>query len=251
MGINFLPYGVFHSMLFADNTFYCVKTGKVNFDSDLFLDILLYADSMPDDRQARWIEAMQTGEAFNPISFMQRDEQLMTNMFGFLTVDEFRKFDAAVGGLTPIGAPNAEGELSISTSPIIRLGIRGNSQNAAAAWEFIRLAVLYPNSSGIQGYPILRSLFEDDINASLNAGSHEAGDFFDFANGLEIPEFTEEKAAVLRTIMESITHDYHPNPHIMAIVWEEATAFFEGARTAEDTARIIQSRVSRYISELN
>jgi len=251
MGLNFLPHVVLQTMLFADDTFFCFETGEANFDSDLFLDILYFADSIPDDQQTRWIEAMQTGEAMNPIAFMSRGEQLMTSMFGFIDVNNFRFFDAAVGGLTPIGAPNTAGELAIATRPITRMGIRANSQNAEAGWEFVRLYLLHPNSDGsIEGLPIKRSLFEAEINqALLDGAQHSADEFFGFGDGIEIPAFTEERASVLRLIMESITHEYHPDPHIMGIVWEEAERFFAGNRTAEDAARIIQSRVSIYVAE--
>jgi len=249
MGLNFLPYVILQTMLYADNTFFCFETGEANFESDLFLDILSFAAGIPDEQQQRWMEAMETGEAFNPVALIAQGEQLMTSMYGLIEINDFRVFDATVGGLSIIGAPNAAGELSIATRPIMRMGIRANSQNAIAAWEFIRLTVLYPNNSGTQGFPILRSIFEDDINEALNADSKLAGDFFGFADGMEIPALTEERASVLRSVMEGITHEYHPDPHIMAIIWEDTAPFFVGMRTAEETSRIIQSRVSIYLAE--
>jgi len=251
MGLNFLPYVVLQTMIFADNTFFCLETGEANFDSDLFLDILAFADSIGDEQQNRWMEALHTGEAHNPIAFISRGEQLLTNFLGFMEVNDFRIFDASVGGMTPIGAPNAAGDLSIATRPIWRMGIRANSQHTEAAWEFIRLNLLYPNASGAtEGIPVKRSIFENDINKAFLEGGFSAGGFFGFADGAEIPAFTEERADLLRYIMESITHEYHPNPHVMAIVWEEAFALFAGERSIEDTARIIQSRVAIYLSEV-
>ena len=35
----------------------------------------------------------------------------------------------------------------------------------------------------------------------------------------------------------------------MEIIWSEAQGFFAGDKTAEDTAKIIQSRVSIYMAE--
>jgi len=245
-GVNFLPYVVFQTMLFADDTFFCYETGKVNFDSDLFIDILNYAGSIPDEQQATWIRMIQETDGTNPIPFFSRGEQLMTNMstVSMMNVFLFRMADASVGGLTPIGAPNAAGELAIAAMPIVRMGIRANSDNKDAAWDFIRLYLQEPNTGGsIDGFPILRSLFEADINASLLGSSDDDGTGF--------PRFTEEKAAVLRQIIESITHEYHPDPYIMAIILENTAPFFAGGRTAEEAARIIQSRVSRYLSEMN
>jgi len=205
-GANFLPVVVFHTMLFADNTFFCLATGDANFDSELFLDILAYAASIPHDRQARWMEKLHTGQAFDPFYFIARGDQLLTRMFGIMTVDDFRLFDAVVGGFTPIGAPNAAGELAISTRPVRRMGIRANSLNVEAAWEFIRLDLLYPNSAtSIAGLPIKRDLFETYISEAIHSETSTGG-LFGFGDRVDIPAFTEERAAVLRLIMESVTH---------------------------------------------
>jgi len=235
-GINFLPYMVFSTMLFADDTFFCYRTGRANFENELFLDILAYAASIPDDRQARWMQAMETGEAFDPVSSFARGEQLLTRMFGMMTVDEFHLRDVSVGGLTPIGVPNAAGEPAFSASAIRRMGIRVNSPNAEAAWDFIRLFLLVPNSdTTIEGLPIRRDLFEAYVSEVMQSEA--------------TPELTEERAAVLRMIMEHVTHNSMPNPRVMEIIWEETSPFLAGDRTAEDTARIIQNRVSTYLAE--
>jgi|GEM_PF-2994818 len=245
-GLNFLPVPIFSTMLFADDTFFCFETDFANFDSELFIDILNYANNISEFQASRWTEALRTGEALNPIPFMARGEQLMSNLFGFTTVSDFRAFDFAVGAMTPIGAPNAAGELAISMRPISRMGIRTNSPSAEAAWELLRLDLLNPNAESALGLPTKRAIFESYIDRAMY---EVAFDFFGLGGGGEIPAFTEERAAVLRHIMENITHEDHPDPHIMSIILEETPRFFAGDRSAEDTARVIQSRVSIYISE--
>lgn len=251
MGLNFLPYTVFATMLFADNTFFCYTSGEANFENDLFLDILEYAASIPDNRQEMWMQAMRTGEAFDPTINMSRGEQLLTRMFGFMTVSEFHFRDFSVGGLTPIGAPNAAGDFAFSASAIRRMGIRANSPNAEAAWSFIRLFLLQPNSdSTIEGLPIRRDLFDAYINeVMLREPASTERQMFAFGQEIAIPPLTEERAAVLRFIMENVTHDSMPNPHVMNIVLEETAPFLAGNRSAEDAARIIQNRVQTYLSE--
>jgi hypothetical protein len=246
-GLGFIPYTILETMLFADNTFFCLESGNVNFDSEIFLDILAYIESIPGDRHSRWMEALSTGEAWDPIPSILRGEQLMTDRFTLFSVNDFRRIDAALGGLTPIGAPNAAGDLAISTRPITRFGIRANIDNLDAAWEFVRLAVLYPDvDSYASGLPILRSLFEYQIDEAFRETSPLIA-FFGFDE--EIPPLTQEQAAAMRHIMESITHEIFPDPHVMAIVWEEVMPFLAGSRSAEDAARIIQSRVSIYVAE--
>jgi len=248
-GLNFLPYTVLQSMLFADNTFFCYKTAEAKFDNELFKDILNFANSIPDEQQTLWINEFTTGEASNPIPYFRRGEQLMTNIEGIMDVFFFRIFDAAVNGLTPIGAPNSAGVLSIPAMPIWRMGIRANSPNIEAGWEFIRIYLQQPNVDGIiEGLPILRSLLEEDINRALLAESFIGGHYFNY-NDMEVPVFTEERAAVLRLIMENITHEYHPDPYIKAIIWEDVAPFFAGIYTAEEAAKVIQNRVATYLAE--
>lgn len=204
------------------------------------------------DEQIRFNDALLTGELFEPIAFFTRNEQLMTKMIGLMNISSFRVYDAAVGGLTPIGMPNSAGDFIISTQPLWRMGIRSNSDNAAGAWEFIRNYILNINSgSFIEGFPIVRSLFEDEMNKELLGKTSIALGHVGYTDGLEIPEFTEELANVLIKILESITHEYFPDPHVYNIVAEEVFPVFEGLRSAEDAARIIQNRVQTYLNEMS
>jgi len=53
-------------------------------------------------------------------------------------------------------------------------------------------------------------------------------------------------------VLESIYSVKYPHSgeaHVMKIVTEEAEAFLNGVRSAEETAKLIQSRVSIYVSE--
>jgi len=155
-----------------------------------------------------------------------------------------------IGGLIPIGEPNSTGELVIARQPIWRMGIRANSEHQQAAWEFIRSYILNVNKGAyLDGFPIISSQFEDDINEAFRIGAFSTDGYIGNYNVLEVPAFTQERAALLRHIMESITHENLTDPHIFNIVWEEASPFFQGARSAEDAARVIQSRVSVYLSE--
>lgn len=72
--------------------------------------------------------------------------------------------------------------------------------------------------------------------------------------GLNLDEYTnyhitEEESARMRTIINSATKLEGMVAPIEAIIIEEAELFLACARSAEDTAAIIQSRVSIYVSE--
>ena len=53
----------------------------------------------------------------------------------------------------------------------------------------------------------------------------------------------------LYSVLDSVTIAARHDPQIWAIVWQEASAYFSGGRSIEDTMRNIQSRVSLYLAE--
>lgn len=71
------------------------------------------------------------------------------------------------------------------------------------------------------------------------------------AYGLEaMIELTlEEYELRFRSLLDSVVGVYSYNPELIEIVWGEAQAYFAGQKSAEEVAKLIQSRVSIYISE--
>jgi ABC-type glycerol-3-phosphate transport system substrate-binding protein len=70
-------------------------------------------------------------------------------------------------------------------------------------------------------------------------------------NGVDIPiePMTEEELAKFKEVMYSFTQVYHYDTDLVQIIEEEAEAFFNGQKSAEDVAAIIQSRAQIYVQE--
>ena len=73
----------------------------------------------------------------------------------------------------------------------------------------------------------------------------ESGGMFSF----EYYGLTQEQADRFLALLDSASPMPGMNTKIFEIVNAEATPFFNGERSAEDTAKIIQNKVSLYISE--
>lgn len=58
---------------------------------------------------------------------------------------------------------------------------------------------------------------------------------------------TEEQLDKLVTFLLSVNRRYYENEEIMDIVSEESGAFFNGDKTAKETAKVIQNRVQLYL----
>ena len=61
---------------------------------------------------------------------------------------------------------------------------------------------------------------------------------------------TNDEFAQLIELMDSIDTIYIFDKTIQSIVMEEADAYFNNDQTAEDVARVIQNRVSKYLLKI-
>jgi len=66
---------------------------------------------------------------------------------------------------------------------------------------------------------------------------------------MEYPPFTRNDADHILDMFTRMIDSSEIDVNVLDIVWEGAEDFFNGRNTAGETARIIQSRVSIYISE--
>ncbi|MDE5569964.1 MAG: hypothetical protein K2I82_04845 [Ruminococcus sp.] len=133
------------------------------------------------------------------------------------------------------------------------------------AWEFIRDSFFtddfYNSQNGNNCFPAIESSFIEKFESEKNismyknpvTGEMENSDFyitdtlenaiyFDPFNDSEVEKYSE-------FVREAAKHRQRYEFTVWEILDEELTSYFEGERSAEDTADIIQKRVSIYISE--
>ena len=66
---------------------------------------------------------------------------------------------------------------------------------------------------------------------------------------LDIYAMKQEEYDALMALYERCSSVYSSDQEIMDIIMEEAAAFFDGQKTAEETANLIQNRLSLYMAE--
>jgi len=66
---------------------------------------------------------------------------------------------------------------------------------------------------------------------------------------LEYEELSQDEVDKVMALIDSISDILVHDEILWSIISESASEFFSGQRTAQDTARIIQSRASRYMAE--
>ena len=142
--------------------------------------------------------------------------------------------------ISVIGFPTPDGSCGtdMGISPV---GVLATTKHPEACWAFLKDWLLHP--SAIPAYdPLLR---EDFLDAKSDAPRVEEG-FFDTRL---TPPLTDAEEQSFYHLLGAIEHTTLCDETAMGIIREEGAAFFAGQRSAEETARLIESRLSLYISE--
>ena len=133
--------------------------------------------------------------------------------------------------LSFIGYPTVDGSCGTYATLRSPIGII-KGQNTEGCWEFLKFYVLHYD----RGLPVYRPYFEQAIET---------------AKAAEKPEerMTEDDAVRLRELVSSIENVTIYDNNARNIIIEEAMAYLNGSKTAQEAAKQIQSRVSIYVAE--
>ena len=246
-----------NSILYSDNTFIDWESSQANFDNDAFIQLLNIAKTLPDE-----FEWVNMGEE---VRRLHMREQLLYN-FRFNSLLSSQMLFGILGEeITIVGMPTPTGGQNVITL-WEGLGINAASPHSEAAWSFIRNSLL-PGSVGEPRYLLGLPLRIDEFDAEIielmtpNLFWEETNPETGAVEGEERPAqvyvgiwiyvyaLREDEAALIREIVESADMVLRHSETIAMIVSEDTQAFFDGARAAEDTARIIQNRVQTYLNE--
>ena len=96
----------------------------------------------------------------------------------------------------------------------------------------------------------MRASFDDVITDAMSFNENYS---VGLANGVSVNvrAMTQEEADELRRLVDNATLVYKPYDTVKSIIKEEAEYLFDGVRSAEETAAIIQNRVKLYLEENN
>ena len=230
--------------------------GTVSFDSDEFISLL----------ETAYLFSPSDSWAFASIARGLRQ----------LTLLPLRDFDdleslAAVldGDIQTKGLPGHPS--GVAMIPTHMFGVFAGTQNVEGAWGFIREMYEFEGMHNLIGsnFPINRASFFSArdryiVNAtetiiSLNEENIPGHTFIDFNDdGSEIIfsvppiaiEQVSEVAGIAQALVEQVDRVFIIDHSIMNIISEELTTFFNSNRTAEDTARVIQSRTQTLLWEM-
>lgn len=251
-------------------------TGECYFDTDLFKHLLEFVNSFPDEiQQSGGMQSglfiMEIGSGGGPSiqERVQNGEVLLVR--GYLSdVDYGQLYREMFGSdVIFIGYPTADGEnghyVPVSS---YAYAISSKSEYKEGAWEFIEKFLMEDEGWFTMGFPALKSKLELEIKKALNSGYvlDDNGDPALDADGEPVvntdfnsyyydgweytyrPSTQEEIDLVLKVLNE-VRLEPESGAEVMNIINEEAEAFYQGQKTVDQVAEVIQRRVSIYVNE--
>ncbi len=230
------------------------EAGKCTFDGEEFRKVLEFCNSFSGH--------LEIGEDFSvQDAFLEDKALLMPVKVG--TVYDICEEEMIFNGeeVTFIGFPveSGSGTMIESCGPVLALS--GNSKNKDAAWEFIRQCLDVPAQRELpSGFPVRQSVLEEQLADAMETeyGTDENGVRHPVAKHqviiegeepLDIYSITREQADQLLGLVEGACACSQTDQRIYQIFLDEAGNYFSGVKSLEETADVIQARVSMYVAE--
>lgn len=238
------------------------ESGECSFDSEEFKALLEFINAFPDEYD--W-----EADGASTASKLQSGEVLLYPT-GIYEINSIQEYEAMFNEpVTFIGYPNADGTSGCYIMGNEMYAISTKSENKEGAWEFIESYLknapdsmfswgLYSNKQFLEdlierettveyildenGDPVL-----DENGEPMTASGTHSISIDDWEYTYHVP--TEEEVAKLWELIENAVPTYSSDPEINRIIEEEAEAYFQGQKTVDDVAGIIQSRVQVYVNE--
>lgn len=249
--------------LFNYHEFTDLKNAACNFDSQEFIKRMQFVN---DNQIGRTGSTGGAGLGVDEQIYDFRNAKyLLTNAF-INSYRDFKIYEQVYGGetCTFIGCPSDSGNgsyCSVSNG----YSIMADSQNIYGAWEFLKYYLFSDDCKFSMGFPGLEEQLSDQLedNKTLHTsenpetGEQENIDLYTMYEPnssepviIELEPFSDEKAVEYNEFVHNaVKNSCADDEEIHNILTEELTYYFEGERSAEETADIIQNRVSIYLSE--
>ena len=253
------------------------STGECRFDTDLFKHFLEFVNSFPDEVQrsgqmqsGMFIMDMESGDGQSIQERVQKGEVLLEKSY-ISNLNYGQLYREMFGSdVVFIGYPTADGK-SGHYVPVssYAYAISSKSENKEGAWEFIESFLVQDEGRlSTIGFPTIKSKLETEIKAALNSGYvlDDNGDPVLGENGEPVVNTdpntywydgwtytyrssTQEEIDLVLKVLNEVRLEPESSIEIMNIINEEAEAFYQGQKTVDQVAEVIQRRVSLYVNE--
>ena len=248
--------GMLVEMVCHDLSHYVDYSGHTaNFDTDDFRAILETAKQnggrLTGDKLSDLYERYDDMSDQSPYSRMMEDKVCSLAVLEFSDLERFASTSSVCSG-NPLylGWPTS-GESGLSAVANQSVGISAYSQCPDEAWDFIAY-LLSENvqSDKLSGVVVLREGLGKIAHADLAKYLEKVEFYADMPGMLSMDAvLSEEALKKYEEQIEKIHTSLHVDLQIADILIEEAPAFFNGQKSAEEVSKIIQDRASILLAE--
>lgn len=229
------------------------NTGECYFNTDYFKGILEFASTLSkDDFDYSNVE----DDYWEKYENRFKDDKIlleMTDLYGFEGFQSMKNYTFGEEEITMIGFPSGDGK-GTAIYGEMSISISSKSKLVDGAWEFIKYFLTDDYQDSLSyGWPIKLSSIEKLADKVLNPEEYQEGDEY---NGGIIgrpyigeSKITEAEVNMLLDIVKSTDKAARYSVDVLDIIKEEAMPFFDGKKTIDETADVIQRRIRTYVSE--
>lgn len=224
------------------------EKGNCSFDSELFIKLLKtckkYDDysrmSTPDSDEIKSNELL-------------KEDKILGQCQSTYSLISYSTLRASLGdSYIDVGVPSDCGngkKISFASA----IGVNKNTTHFIAISEFLDFMYSYDARSNLMGDELRTDIYKDRI--SYNSDLHmygieyNDGDFVKLAVKEDGTPFIDDYFEFLNSF--SIANKHGDSDIIKEIIYEDTAPFFEGEKTAEEVAKLVQTRISLYLKEKN
>ncbi|MCM1027619.1 MAG: extracellular solute-binding protein [Roseburia sp.] len=254
---------MYYLMMYGKDSFIDWEAGKCSFQSDRFKNVLEFVKRFPDEaalNSASTAARLESGEVLLAAASVYRFDSLQ------LYEEAFH------GEAACVGFPTADGSVGCALYTNNALAIAANSAHKEGAWSFIEgfLADKAENGDS-DDFVTNRTRLEKNVASALAAeyavyddgtlvvdkeGNHivtnYVGSTITFADGwtfVSHPPTEEEVQKVFSLIGKAVRRPDRESDILLNIINEEADAFYQDQKSADEVADLIQNRIQLYLDE--
>ena len=209
------------------------EKGTCSFDSREFIDILKAVGRIRESPQPL------NDEDAPPLRVQLQDGSRVAVMCFLGNINMISMLEMVIGEeLSFIGRPTPDGEGGTVLNFDNLLGICSKG-NVEGSWEFMKYMLKEGIKGDFVGVATSREVLDQQLDNAMKA----------YENGETEAPFDEEDARIIYQLIDQGVYYGKASQKVVDIVMEEAAAFLDGKKTAEETAAVIQSRVSILAAE--
>ena len=245
------------------------NTGKVSFDNPEFINLLNFANSFPSEFD--W-ENYDWSKEESTETRLAQGKQMLVQTSAYSIDDIFyNNYTQFLGGrVTYIGYPTAHGTGNMVSFSDAGYAMSSKTPYKDACWQFLRsfLTKEYQEKS-VYSLPSRLDVFDERAEeaCTVQYQKNEDGQYLLDNDGEKIPvvrstiwnkdtqkteeiyALTEDQVQQIRELILTTTKVADYDQAILDIVKELAAPYFAGQKTAEEVAKLVQSKANIYVNE--